>query len=294
SSMTLLQLAPTVATKLGEKLAVGFGPTIAVAVASFDPAYFGGTNDANGDGVGTFPTASHMRPFWGGGFRAGAVYSLSERIDVGFGYTSPQWYETWRAYARDEIGNPLTLNLPVTLPAIYSLGAAIRPNDELLVGADLRFFDYRTTKLFGTPIVDGGIGWESVWSIAVGGQYRLSERLAVQSGYVYNNNPIPSVGTLFNIQAPAITQNTFSCGASYSLTDALAMSLGYSYGFKNTLEGPVREATGAGVKIETSVHALLFGVQVKYGCCAARPACGEGTTLGAAVSPAPSAPSAAH
>ena len=81
-------------------------PTVSVALVSFDPAFFGAPDDANGDGIGTFPTGSHSRPFWGGGVRAGAVYSLTDGLDVGFGYTSPQWFETWTYYARTELGQP--------------------------------------------------------------------------------------------------------------------------------------------------------------------------------------------
>ena len=38
--------------------------------------------------------------------RAGFVYSVTDRLDVGFGYTSPQWFETWKFHARNEIGLP--------------------------------------------------------------------------------------------------------------------------------------------------------------------------------------------
>src|SRR5262249_821764 len=153
------------------------------------------------------PTGTHSRPFWGGGFRAGLVYSLTDRLDVGFGYTSKQWYETWKFYARDELGLPRTLTLNVTLPAIYSWGVAYRPTDRLLLATDLRYIDYKNSELFGTRVVDGGLGWRSVFAAAVGGRYQVTDRAALSAGYVYNDNPIPSTGTLFNIQAPAITRH---------------------------------------------------------------------------------------
>jgi long-chain fatty acid transport protein len=234
-------------------------------MASFDPAYFAPPDDANGDGIGTFPVGTHSRPFWGGGFRAGLVYSVTDRLDVGFGYTSPQWFETWIYHARNELGSPRTLTLDATLPAIYSWGVAYRATDKLLLALDLRYMDYKNTDLYGTPIRDGGLGWDGVFVAALGGRYQVTDRVALSGGYVYNDNPIPSVGTLFNAQSPLVTQHTVTVGTTVNLTDAMAMSLGYAYGFENSITGPIREATGVGVRLSSDVHLLTFGMQFRFG-----------------------------
>ncbi len=277
-SLLFLQMTPTAAYKLTDRLIVGFGPTVDVAVTSFDPAFFGAPDDANGDGIGTFPSGSHARPFWGGGVRAGVVYSLTDQLDLGFGYTSPQWFEPWLYHARTELGLPRTLKLTVTLPAIYSWGVGYRPTDRLLLAADLRYLDYANTDLFGTAIRDGGLGWRGVFAAAFGSRYQLTDRIAVSGGYVYNDNPIPSVGTLFNVQAPVITQHTVTVGTTMAVTDAMSVSLGYAYAFRNTLTGPVREATGVGVAMDSAAHLITFTMQFKFGGCGcSRPAvaCGD-------------------
>lgn len=271
ANMGLLQITPTAAYRVTDRLLIGAGPTIDIALASFDPAYFGAPDDANGDGIGTFPTATHMRPFWGGGFRAGLIYSLTERLDVGFGYTSEQWFEPWLAHARNELGLPRTLRLDVTLPPIYSWGVAYRPTDRLQLAVDLRYLDYKNSNLFGTRIVNGGLGWRSVFAVAVGGRFQATERVALSAGYVYNDNPIPSVGTLFNVQAPAIIQHTIAVGTTVNVTEAMSMSLGYLYGFRNTLTGPVREATGRGVSFDSQLHAVTFSMQFQFGRCGCKP-----------------------
>ncbi|MBX9581630.1 MAG: outer membrane protein transport protein [Gemmataceae bacterium] len=267
SNIGLLQLTPTAAYKVTDRFTFGFGPTVSVAFTGFDPAYFGGADDANGDGVGTFPTGTHSRPFWGGGVRAGLVYSVTDRVDVGFGYTSPQWFETWKYYARDELGRPRTLFLTATLPAIYSWGVGYRPTDKLLLSADLRYFAYGSTDLFGTPLKDGGLGWRDVFAVALGSRYQVTDRAALSLGYVYNDNPIPSVGTLFNVQGPAVIQHTLAVGTTVNLTDSTAASLGYAYGFPNTITGPVREAVGVGTKLTAELQQLTFTLQFKFGGC---------------------------
>jgi long-chain fatty acid transport protein len=267
SNLMLLQLTPTVAYRVTDRLTVGVGPTVDIALVSFNPGFFSPPDDANGDGIGTWASATNTRPFWGGGVRAGLVYSVTDALDVGFGYTSPQWFETWKAYARDEVGQPRTLTLKASLPAIYSWGVAYRPTDRLLVAVDLRYFDYENTDLYGERVVDGGLGWRGVFAAAVGGRYQVTDRAALSAGYVYNDNPIPSVGTLFNVQAPAITQHTIALGTTMNVTDAMAMSLGYAYGFRNTLTGPVREATGVGASFDSAVHMLTFTLQIRFGGC---------------------------
>jgi long-chain fatty acid transport protein len=267
ASLLILQVTPTVAYKVTDRLTVGGGPVVDIAATSFDPAYFGAPDDANGDGIGMFPSGAHSRPFWGGGVRAGFDFAVTDQVTVGFGYTSPQWFEVWKYYARTELGLPRTLLLNATLPAIYSWGVSYRPIDKLLLAADLRYLDYASTELFGTPIKDGGLGWKSVFAAAFGARYQLTDRLAASAGYVYNENPIPSVGTLFNLQAPLITQHTITLATTMALTDAMSVSLGYAYAFHNTLTGPVREATGVGVTMESAAHLLNLTFQFKFGGC---------------------------
>jgi long-chain fatty acid transport protein len=265
SNFAGIQITPTVAYKVTDRLVFGLGPMVDIVAASFDPAYFGTPTGIGG--VGQFPTGTHSRPFWGGGVRAGLVYSVTDNLDIGFGYTSPQWLEKMKFYARTATGVPETLTLTATLPAIYSWGIAYRPTDRLLLELDLRYLDYKSTDLFGTRIVDGGLGWRSVFAAALGGRYQVTDRLALSAGYVYNQNPIQTEGTLFNIQLPAITEHTITLGGTMNLTDAMALSLGYAYGFRNSISGPVKEAAGVGVSMASQVQQLTFALQFKFGGC---------------------------
>lgn len=264
ANIQLLQLNPTVAYQVTDRLVVGVGPTVDIAMASFDPAYFAPPNRIPGM-PNTFLSATNGRPFWGGGFRAGLVYSLTETLDIGFGYTSPQWFETWQFNSRDNLGNPQTPSLNATLPAIYSWGVAWRGIDRLTLGLDLRYFDYANKDLFGTSIRDGGLGWDSAFAVALGANYQLTERVAVRAGYQYNTNPLENTRVLFNIQAPAIIQHTISVGTTLNLTEALAMSVGYAYGFQNSITGTADRIPNTSIGLESSSHSLLFNLQIKFG-----------------------------
>jgi long-chain fatty acid transport protein len=263
ANMQLLQMNPTVAYQVNDRLVIGAGPTIDINMVSFDQAFFARPNIIQG-APNTFPSATNARPFWGGGFRAGLVYSITDTLDFGFGYTSTQWLETWKFNARDNLGNPQTLSLQASLPAIYSWGLAWRGIEQLTLAVDMRYFDYKNTDLFGTSIRDGGLGWDSTFAVAVGGNYQLTDRLAVRAGYQYNTNPLQNSRTLFNIQSPAIIQHTITCGTTMKITEAMSASVGYAYGVHNTMTGTVSQIPNANVTIETGSHSLLFNMQVKY------------------------------
>ncbi|VTU00818.1 Membrane protein involved in aromatic hydrocarbon degradation OS=Rhodopirellula baltica SH28 GN=RBSH_00689 PE=4 SV=1: Toluene_X [Gemmataceae bacterium] len=264
ANMQLLQLNPTVSYQVTDRLVVGVGPTVDYTLVSFDPAYFAPPNQIPGQ-PNTFLTATDSRPFWGGGVRAGLVYSVTDTLDVGFGYTSQQWLETWQFNTRDNLGNARTLNLQATLPAIYSWGVAWRGVDRLTLGVDMRYFDYKNTDLFGTPVSAGGLGWSSAFAVALGANYQLTSRVAVRAGYQYNTNPLETTRALFNIQAPAIIQNTISVGTTVNLTEAMAVSLGYAYGFKNSITGTADRVPNTSIGLEASSQSLLFNLQVKFG-----------------------------
>ena len=90
------------------------------------------------------------------------------------------------------------------------------------------------------------------------------------------------------MQGPAINQHTIATGLTTKVTDSLSMSLGYAYGFRNTLSGPIREATGTGVKISAETHQLTFAMQTRFGGGVRKAAVGPP----ACDPPAPAAPAA--
>jgi long-chain fatty acid transport protein len=265
ANMGIYEISANAALQVTDKLSVGIGPIIDMAVVSFDPGFFAPADDANGDGISTFPAATHSRPFWGGGFKAGLMYRVADYVTLGFGYTSPQWFETWIFNSRDELGNARQLSLRANLPAIYSWGVAYSNPQGLTLTTDLRYFDYKDTQLFGPAITAGGMGWQNVFSVAVGGQYALSERLSMRAGYVYNSDPVPTNVTLFNIQAPAITQHTISAGFSYKMNENMIASIAYAFTLPASQTGTLSPFPGTNVTLQSSAQSILLGLQIRFG-----------------------------
>ena len=86
----------------------------------------------------------------------------------------------------------------------------------------MRYFDYKDTGLFGRPSATAA--WGGIASSRPGlGRTPLTDKIAVRAGYQYNTNPIPTTGTLFNVQAPAITQHLITCGSTMAISDSVSL-----------------------------------------------------------------------
>ncbi|MFO0844760.1 MAG: outer membrane protein transport protein [Gemmataceae bacterium] len=265
ATLSVLEIAPSLSYAVLDRLYVGGGPTLVNVGMTSNPPIFGGRNDANGDGLFSFPSATSSRPFWGGGFRAGVYWEATDEVAVGFGFTSPQWFEPFRFNAKDEVGNPLRIGFKFSLPMILSWGVAYRGIDNLLLTADVRYFDYKDTDLFGVKVRDGGLGWQDVFAVAIAGQYQLGERASVRLGYLYNQNPIPDPATLFNIQVPGIVQHSICAGLTLRMNDWIDASLAYVHAFNNSIQGNLLEERRIFTQIDAAADSFILGVTVRYG-----------------------------
>jgi len=264
AAMSGLLLTPTAAVRVSERLTIGGGPTVMAASLVADPAFFASPDDGNGDGVPTFPAATHSHLSWGGGFRVGMFYELNPCWDLGLAYTSPQWLETFNFNSSDEIGRARELHLRMTIPWIISWGVAYKGFDRTILAADVRYFDYGGAALWGDPVSQGGTGWESIFSVALGAQYCLNDRMKLRIGYLFNENPIPAPLTLFNTQLPAVVQHQFSLGGSMRLTRAITLDLAWVHGFENAIEGSILQIPDTSVRLDQSLDSWSLGMGVDF------------------------------
>jgi long-chain fatty acid transport protein len=264
ANTSLLAITPMASYQATDRLAIGGGPIVTSGTATFNPAFFA-PGPKGSLGFPTFPSATNSRPFWGGGFQLGLLYYLSENWNVGFSYKSPIWQERWGYNASNPDLSARRIGVQAQIPAIYSWGIAYKGFPKTLIDVDLRYFDYADASLFGQKVVDGGLGWRSVFAVAVGGQYKLSERITLRAGYLYNTNPIPSTATLFNVQAPGITTNTLSLGASTKLTEDITATVAWVHGFRNEISGGIVQVPGATARFDVQSDAIWLGLNVQFG-----------------------------
>lgn len=269
SEASFMQLTPALSLAVTDRLSIAVGPVVTLAQLALEPFVFEAPN-LNG-----YPSARSTRYHWGGGAQAGIYYIRDDGWHLGASVKTPAWMEEFRFFSEDAAGAPRTLDLSVDLPAIVSLGTAYSGLEYWVFAADVRYFDYSNTDGLGDPAsftpagALQGVGWESVWAVALGVQHQLSERLFVRTGYTYNQNPIADRNSFFNIASPLIYEHMISAGVSYQLTQWVAANVAYSYVLPNDVTGPLvfpglGPLPGTSVTNSLDVHVMNFGVTARY------------------------------
>jgi long-chain fatty acid transport protein len=271
SEAQYLQIVPTLSYSLTEKLSIGFAPTLDMAKLAVDPLVFAAPNDANGDGSPSYPPGTGTRYSWGAGFQVGVYYVANDDWQLGFSFSSPQWFEPIRVNTTDELGLPLLEKVHFNYPMVLSLGTCYRGLENWVLACDVRYFDYKDTAGYGDPAaLDAsgrvmGLGWRSIFSVHAGAQYQATRRLALRAGYQYNDSPIGTNESFFNVASPLIIEHVASVGMSYCLADNLLVSLAYLHGFENQSSGPwPLPIPGTSVTSKISADALGMGLTMRY------------------------------
>lgn len=273
SQYQVVQIAPSASFQLTERFSIAAGPTLNLAALQLDPGLFAVPDDANGDRFASYPSATHSRSTWGGGFTVG-MYYRGDTWSLGSSIKSPQWFDKFRFNSFDERNRPRSIDVGLDLPMIVSAGASYNGFERWVFASDFRYLDYASTNGFGERgfTANGalrGLGWRSVFAIASGAQFRLNDAVTMRMGYSWNSNPIASSQSSVNSLTPLTLQHILSAGFSWNITPCLAFSAAYTHGFQNSVEGPLVLPTGAvagtSVRNLASGDMLTFGFSGKFG-----------------------------
>jgi long-chain fatty acid transport protein len=264
SEFILGQLTFGTAYQVTDKLSLGFAPILAFSMLEVDP--FPGAAPVNNRYRGT-----DMEMTIGYGFQFGAMYQLDKDWSVGVSHKTTT---DFKAFHFDPSHGP-NFTFDMDMPSITSFGVSYTGINNLMINTDVRYIDYEHTDGFSedaefdaTGAVKG-FGWDSIWQIAIGASYKCTEKLTFLCGYSYNENPIDDNITYFNVHAPAIIQHHASIGFAYQATEKSKFKLGWSHGFKNSIEGPMYlpgmgRVANSSVESEMSTDSLLLGYEYSF------------------------------
>lgn len=262
------------AYQLSDRVSIGVGLNgdwATLAVSPFSAAF---PDDANGDGFGTYPNGSRSDVAWGLGFQAGLYYENADSgLHLGASVKSPQWLQTFKFNSQDELGAGRTLTFDLDYPLIASIGVGCSRWERWRFAADLRYIDYSNTEGFQaagfapTGAVTG-FGWESIWVVAVGTEYRVTPCFALRCGYTFNESPIRDSDSFFNVAASGVVQHHLSAGFSYETVHDWTLSIAFHRGFQNSVSGPWQSPAGAipgtTVTSELATYSLTLGVGRRF------------------------------
>jgi long-chain fatty acid transport protein len=273
TSSQFLEVCPTLSWTATDRLSIGVSPIAVLGELVVDPLVVAPPDDADGSGAARYPSGRGTRMHWGGGVSVGVFYIASEAWRFGAAIKSPDWMEQFQYQTEDELGNPRVVGFDLDLPMIVSTGVSYSGFADTVIALDVRYFDYENTDGLGDSGFnpDGslrGLGWDSIFAVATGVQYRLADPLYVRLGYTFNENPAPESQTAVNFAAPLHYQHELHVGGSYRLARNVWMNGAYTYYFPHEITGPIftplGEIPGSSVTSRESVHVGSLGVSVTY------------------------------
>ena len=269
STFMLLQVSPTIAYRINDKISVGLAPT--VNFASLELSVFPGTAPTIVGGMPKYPDAPAD---WatGFGFQVGLQAELTETVNLGVSYKSSQSFSDFEY--DPEMAGAADFTFQLDYPMILSAGLAYTSPNGLQVVADVRYLDYENTKGFDETGFDAtgavkGFGWSSIVVASFGAQYDLTEDLTIRAGYGWNDSPIGSDVAFYNSPAPALVTNRVAGGFSYAVSEKLLVSFAGQYGMKADVTGewknpmfPGGSNPGTSVTHELSTLTFILGVHM--------------------------------
>jgi long-chain fatty acid transport protein len=273
AQLQVFDIVASGAVRLTDKLSFGFSPKLALAFLQEDPGITAPLLPTSV--IPTYPPLTHTRYQWAAGFNAGLYYEISSAWRAGLSFRSPQWGETFKYHTTDRQGRPINEDIAGQFPMIVSAGISYAGLERWLFAADFRYVDYHNTPGFdqGGLNPDGsitGLGWRSIFALALGGQYQMTDTLTLRMGYNYNQNPIPDQFAWENAGSMVVEKHSIFIGGTYRMWQRVLLSAAYIHVFGNSIQGPII-LPGVGplpqsfVKDElTGADALVMGITVQF------------------------------
>lgn len=284
SSISFMQMAPTVAWKVNHRLAVGATLNLAAEQVSFQQTMSFPTGLP-----APYPTSMQeglnlSTPNWayGVGATLGVLYKVNDMVTLGATYKSPMIFTpvTWQAGVQQlgpgAVGGAGQYSAHLNYPQQVALGLAIRPIPRWLISVEGQWINWRSTmntfNIYGPwqGMSDYALPmhWKNQWVANIGTQYTINNWLQVRAGYTHGTNPIGNENISNNLILPAIMTNAVTVGATQKLGMGWKLTEAYMHSFSVTNTGQPGTAFLApgdpNVSPSTTMSENSYGLQIGY------------------------------
>ncbi len=292
SAMLTININPSVAYKLTDRLSLGAGVSIQYIKAELTNAIDFGTMDALGVfrpiTMGLIPQgadgfAKLKGDSWGVGFNVGALYEFTKDTRVGI---------TYRSRIKQKLkgdsefsGVPSALGIlpvfknggikaDVTLPDSASASIYHNINDQWAIMADVTWtgwksFDELRIRFDNPAQADSVVttSWKNSMRYSLGASYKPIEKLTLRTGVAYDETPIPDAQHR-TPRIPDTDRTWIAFGAGYKVSDKVTIDGGYVHIFFKdayTAKTPVGEdAIRGGLNGSYKGHVNILSLQMTY------------------------------
>jgi long-chain fatty acid transport protein len=261
-SLNQMFINATYAFRLGDNHSIGASAVVgyqwfkaygleSFAMISSDPTNL--TNNDNDNSLGI-------------GFRAGYMGQISI-LHIGAFYQSKISMGKFGKYAGLFEGQG-----SFDIPSSFGVGVGVDIGEKLTLLLDYKRIMYTDVPSISNPYVspvgqdmmpnpdfiplgmDGamGFGWEDMNVIKFGAEIGLSESFILRAGYSYGKQPIPETEMLFNIVAPAVTENHITAGFTKMFGNSNELNFSFMYAPTGSVEGMNAFDPAQTIKLEMS------------------------------------------
>lgn len=175
------------------------------------------------------------------GWNAGIFYTLGA-TSIGLHYRSKIRHDVKGSYAVSGLVAPLPLaantavdvRSPLALPDIVTASVAQRLGTRARVMATARWYNWSIFKNI-TLLPEGrapavkDLYYRDSFSVALGGEYALDDKLTLRTGIMYDKTPTNP--DFLTTRVPDGDRKWLTAGATYNLSPALALNLSYAHVF---------------------------------------------------------------
>ena len=263
TNFQFMRIIPALAYKVNDAISVS--GAVHLAYGSLDMgATVGGTNRGGG-----------QSQTYGIGAQLGIAYNMGDFVYAGLTYQSPVNMTYKRVF--DSNGDGQFEDLKLTQPLELALGVGVKPMDNLKMGMDIRWINWKRAKGYKH------FQWKDQWVIALGGEFKPMQKLALRAGYNFGKSPIrggaknpmnanniPNFAAPFSdfqiavfnlIGFPAITEHHITLGLGYEFTKNFGIDLAYKHAFNKK----VRATAGPmSVEAQNAQNAISVGLNWKF------------------------------
>jgi long-chain fatty acid transport protein len=256
------QVTPKLAVGASANLYIGEFAVAPLPYKEFDTSVFGAR---------FYPEAGRLDKSWAVSGQLGFHYQHSPKMSVGASLTLPQNFEpyAWNSTKADptsrDFGRARRLDFDLDGPMIVTFGTALKPNAKTQIALDGQFTKYKGVEGFGSPggVVDRIVypfGWRNVWTVKVGLQREVGQKLIARLGYNYSQMPLRKEVVLTATGAPATFQHHFCAGAGIKLFPFLTAESAFYFVPREHLVGPFPDLDNKRIGTLDESNALTSGL----------------------------------
>ncbi|MCS7262598.1 MAG: outer membrane protein transport protein [Aquificaceae bacterium] len=272
TNFQFMRLIPTVSYKVSEALSVAGALHLAYGSLDMGANLCDPTNPTRCWNAGGGQSQNY-----GIGFQLGVAYNMGDFVYLGAAYQSPVAMTYRRVF--DSNGDGRFEDFKLTQPQELALGVGARPLENLKVGLDLRWINWKGARGYKE------FQWRDQLVLALGAEYKPMEKLALRGGYNFGRSPIkggvknplnanriPSFAApfsdfqiaYFNLVAfPAISEQHITLGLGYEFTKNFSVDLAYKHAFNKKVRAT--DPSGALlVEAQNAQNALSVGLNWKF------------------------------